>query len=179
MRPVEIVKFWFDELTQAQWWTKDEAVDAMITERYSELHAQAVTGELYEWRGSALGRLAEVIIIDQFSRNMFRDSLRAFAYDAIALVLAQEAVQVGADQELSSQKRTFLYLPFMHSESALVHKRAVELFSQEGLEGNLDFENKHKVIIDRFGRYPHRNEVLGRESTAEEIEFLKGPGSSF
>ncbi len=118
-------------------------------------------------------------MLDQFSRNIHRDDAQAFSCDVVALVLAQEAVRVGADQELASKQKAFLYMPYMHSESLPVHEEAVKLFSQPGLEFNLDFEKKHKVIIERFRRYPHRNALLGRESTAEELAFLQEPGSSF
>ena len=130
-------------------------------------------------RASPEGQLAEILVLDQFSRNMFRDDSRAFAQDVLALVLAQEAVRSGADQSLSPTERAFLYMPYMHSESAAIHVEAVRLFDQPGLKGNLEFEHRHKAIIDRFGRYPHRNAVLGRDSTAEEREFLKQPGSGF
>lgn len=118
-------------------------------------------------------------MLDQFSRNAYRDTPRAFAQDALALVLAQELVASGLDQRLPTAQRVFAYMPYMHSESALVHTQAVKLFSQPGMEGNLDFELRHQAIITRFGRYPHRNAVLGRSSTAEEIAFLSEPGSSF
>jgi uncharacterized protein (DUF924 family) len=175
----EVIRFWFDELDASCWWTKSDELDATICGRFGATHTAAVAGELEAWRQSAEGRLAEVIAIDQFSRNIYRDRAESFAWDSMALALAQEAIRAGADQELAVERRAFLYLPFMHSESLAIHERAVELFSQPGLENNLDFEHKHKAIIDRFGRYPHRNEVLGRESTPEEIEFLRQPGSSF
>jgi uncharacterized protein (DUF924 family) len=124
-------------------------------------------------------RLAEIIVLDQFSRNMYRDTPQSFAYDVIALVLAQEAVAQGAHRELALPKRSFVLMPYMHSESLLVHEQAMQLFDQPGLEDDLDFERRHKSIIERFGRYPHRNAILGRTSTAEELEFLKQPGSSF
>ena len=135
--------------------------------------------ELFEWRTSAKGRLAEIIVLDQFSRNMFRDTPLAFASDPLALVLSQEAISIGADEVLTSTQRSFLYMPFMHSESLIIHEAAVQLFTKNGVQSNLDFEMKHKAIIEQFGRYPHRNEILGRESTAEELEFLKQPGSGF
>jgi len=134
---------------------------------------------LFDWRSNALGRLAEIIVLDQFSRNIFRDQSSAFAWDAQALVLAQEAVTAGALEQLESSQQAFLIMPYMHSESKMIHEQAIKLFSRPGLEFNLDFEKRHKVIIDRFGRYPHRNEILGRQSTAEEQEFLKQPGSAF
>lgn len=175
----DILHFWFNELTPQQWWAKDDALDANIARRFSAIHAQAERCELFDWRMAAKGRLAEIIILDQFSRNIFRDTPRAFANDALALALAQEAVAVDADKALSPAERSFLFMPFMHSESAAIHKVAVKLFSAEGMESNLDFELKHQAIIDRFGRYPHRNSILGRESTDEEIDFLRQPGSRF
>lgn len=175
----DILNFWFNELTPQQWWAKDEQLDADIKQRFSAIHAQAARCELFDWRIAAKGRLAEIIILDQFSRNIFRDTPQAFVNDPLALALAQEALAVDADKALSPAERSFLYLPFMHSESPVIHKVAVSLYSVPGLEGNLDFELQHQNIIDRFGRYPHRNEVLGRESTPEELAFLTEPGSSF
>lgn len=175
----DILDFWFNQLTPEQWWAKDDQLDAEISQRFSAIHHKAARCELFEWRIAAKGRLAEIIILDQFSRNIFRDTPQAFANDALALALAQEALTVAADKALSSNERAFLYMPFMHSESAEIHQIAVALFSTPGLENNLDFELQHQAIITRFGRYPHRNNILGRESTAEELEFLKQPGSSF
>lgn len=175
----QVLKFWFEELTPQQWFTKSDELDAVIKVRFTQLLKSASQCELFEWRQSAEGRLAEIIVLDQFSRNIYRDQAKAFAQDPLALALAQEAVSVGADKLLSDQQKAFLYMPYMHSESKAVHEQAVKLFSQPGLEYNLDFEMKHKVIIDEFGRYPHRNEILGRSSTPEEIGFLKQPNSSF
>jgi len=175
--PQDILKFWFEEIDPKQWWKKDPVFDQLIIQRFSAVHARAARCELFEWRTQAGGRLAEVIVLDQFSRNMFRDTAQSFACDALALVLAQEAVAAGADQALTPSERSFLYMPYMHSESPAIHEVAVRLF--RGLEKNLEFEMKHKAIIDRFGRYPHRNAILGRTSTPEEIEFLKQPGSGF
>ena len=175
----EILKFWFEEIEPAQWWKKDENFDRMIVDQFSEVHRRATRCELFEWRKTAQGRLAEIIVLDQFSRNMFRGSPLSFAYDPLALALAQEAIAAGADQSLNQAERSFLYMPFMHSESLKIHEIAVELFRQNGNPNNLDFEFRHKAIIERFGRYPHRNDILGRVSTEEEIEFLKQPGSGF
>lgn len=175
----DVIDFWFHEIDSAQHWKKDLAFDQLINERFGELHHQAVLCELYEWRALPQGRLAEIIILDQFSRNMYRDTALSFAYDAQALTLAQEAVALEVDAELNSLERTFLYMPYMHSESLKVHEVAVELFTRNGIENNLDFEIRHKKIIEQFGRYPHRNKILGRESTPNEVEFLKQPGSSF
>lgn len=174
-----VLQFWFNELTPAQWFKKDLEMDRVIVARFGELHGQVAQCEGYSWRETPHGRLAEIIVLDQFSRNMYRDNARAFGYDALALALAQEAVAAGADGALSPQERSFLYMPYMHSESKAIHALALTLFDQPRLENNLDFEIRHKAIIDRFGRYPHRNAILGRASTDQEIAFLKQPGSSF
>ncbi len=175
----EIIDFWFTELEPKQWWQKDEELDLMIQTRFAELHNQAKAGELFHWRETALGSLAEVIILDQFSRNIYREKPESFACDSMALALAQFAISKGLDKELSEVQRVFLYMPFMHSESQLIHIEAVKLFKSAGIQSNLDFEYKHKAIIDRFGRYPHRNQILERQSTEDEIEFLKQPNSGF
>jgi len=175
----DVLHFWFNELEPKQWFIKDLNLDAQMKARFGETHHAATLGELEIWRQTAEGRLAEIIVLDQFSRNLHRDTPLAFAYDGMALVLAQEAMALSADQEVTFEHRNFFYMPFMHSESAAIHKKAVELFSKPGAEYSYEFELKHKAIIDRFGRYPHRNAILGRASTAEEIEFLKQPDSSF
>lgn len=175
----DVLHFWFEEIEPALWWKKDEEFDQLITQRFSALHTSACRCELFAWRTTPKGRLAEIIVLDQFSRNMFRDSSLAFANDSLALALAQEAISTSADQQLTPVERSFLYLPFMHSESLVIHEQAVVLYEKNGIANNLDFEIKHKNIIERFGRYPHRNKVLRRESTAEEKEFLKLPGSGF
>ena len=174
-----VLNFWFQELTTKQWFVKDDSVDQRIRQRFLVTHRAASQCELAHWRETPEGRLAEVIVLDQFSRNLFRGEAGAFAQDALALALAQEAIRTRADRSLPPAQRAFLYMPFMHSESKTIHEEAVKLFAQPGLENNLDFERRHKAIIDRFGRYPHRNAVLGRKSTPEEVEFLKSPGSSF
>ena len=175
----DIINFWFKEIEPSQWWSKDDAFDQMITLRFSDVHDKAVTCELYQWRKYPQGRLAEIIVLDQFSRNMFRASPKAFSQDQMALILSQESISLGIDNVLNPQERNFLYLPFMHSESLAIHETAEALYRQLGDQSSLKFELRHKEIIKRFGRYPHRNEILGRDSTEEEIEFLKQPGSSF
>ncbi len=179
MESKEIIKFWFIELKPQDWFKKDPELDSIIKKKFSSIHEQATKGELFEWRENFFGRLAEIIVLDQFSRNIYRDRPESFAFDSMALILAQEAIRARADQELSLEKKPFLYLPLMHSESKFIHEEAVKLFSQKGLEIGLEFELKHKAIIDKFGRYPHRNKILGRKSTPEELDFLKGPDSSF
>ena len=174
-----VLKFWFEEISQSQWWKKDDEFDQLIADRFSDIHSRAVRGELFEWRENEKGRLAEIIVLDQFSRNMFRGLPLAFANDQMVLVLAQEAVSLGIDKLLAPVERGFIYLPFMHSESLKIHEVAEEIYRQHGVQSSLGWEIKHKEIIERFGRYPHRNEILGRTSTKEEIEFLKQPNSRF
>lgn len=175
----QILEFWFEQLKPANWWEKNLKLDEEIGQRFADLHRQAASGELWHWRSSAEGRLAEVIILDQFSRNIYRDQPESFAQDCMALALAQEAISLGMDQSLPVVQRSFLYMPFMHSESLTIHDRAVQLFAVPGMENSLDFEHRHRDIILRFGRYPHRNAILQRPSTDEERAFLRQPGSSF
>ena len=174
-----VLDFWFKEIDAKQWWTKSAEFDQLIASRFGSLHAAAARCELHPWRETPPGRLAEIIVLDQFSRNMFRDQPQAFACDAMALALAQTAVATQADAVLEIQQRAFVYMPYMHSESPLIHGTAQALFSQAGLESSLASEQHHKAILDRFGRYPHRNAILGRASTTEELQFLATPGSSF
>ena len=165
-----VLDFWFDQLSPKEWFTKSDELDQVIINKFRGLHAEIGAGEKAHWRDQAEGRLAEILVLDQFSRNMFRNTAAAFATDPLALALAQEAVRSGADKSLGEKQLPFLYMPYMHSESALVHQDAIELFSATK---NLDYEIRHKAIIDRFGRYPHRNASLGRKSTVEEIEWMK------
>jgi uncharacterized protein (DUF924 family) len=174
-----ILQFWFQEITAEQWWKSDPAFDQLIKDRFGEIHQHATRAELFAWRPEPHGRLAEVIVLDQFSRNIFRANRRAFENDALALALAQEAIAAKADTALSPAERSFLYVPFMHSESRAIHKLSERLFRDNAYANSVDFALRHKAIIDRFGRYPHRNAAIGRESTAEEIEFLQQPGSGF
>ena len=179
MTASDVLSFWFDEITPDQWFVKDIKFDQLVTTKFSELHTSANQCELYLWRSTAKGRLAEIIVLDQFSRNMYRDTPQSLASDSLALVLAQEAIATGMDQALSAIERSFLYMPFMHSESLLIHEEALMLYNQNGIESNIDFELKHKKIIEQFGRYPHRNEILSRDSSSAEITFLTQPGSAF
>jgi uncharacterized protein (DUF924 family) len=179
MHPHSILHFWFTELTPKQHFAKDPSLDETIRTRLGATLEAAARCELFAWRATPEGRLAEIVVLDQFSRNVYRDTPRAFAQDALALALAQELVASGQDRSLPLAQRSFAYMPYMHSESALVHAQAVALFSQPGMEDTLRFELRHQAIIERFGRYPHRNAVLGRSSTAQELAFLNEPGSSF
>ena len=175
----QVITFWFEETDAKYWFKKDDQFDEQIRGRFLTTYEAATRCELYLWRREAKGRLAEIIVLDQFSRNMFRNSAKAFAFDSLAVALTQEAVAAGFDKQLPLEQRKFLYMPLMHSESLVVHEQAMQLFSQSGLEDNYEYEIKHKAIIEEFGRYPHRNKVLGRESTRQERAFLKLPGSSF
>jgi uncharacterized protein (DUF924 family) len=179
MLPENILHFWFTELTPKQHFAKDAALDETIRTRFDATLTAAARCELFAWRATPEGRLAEILVLDQFSRNVYRETARAFAQDALALALAQELAASGQDRSLPLAQRSFAYMPYMHSESALVNAQAVELFSQPGLEDTLRFELRHKEIIDRFGRYPHRNALLGRDSSPEELAFLIEPGSGF
>lgn len=175
----EILDFWFNPEHQSLWFSKSDTFDQKIRQNFSKVHEQAVQAELWSWRKTADGRLAEIIVLDQFSRNLYRDQPLAFAQDGLALALAQEAISLNLDAQLNPEQRSFLYMPFMHSESKMMHEFALKLFQRLGNPVNLDYEKRHKKIIERFGRYPHRNKILGRESTPEELEFLNQPGSSF
>ncbi|OSI35247.1 hypothetical protein BV913_05480 [Neisseria dumasiana] len=179
MTPKTVLDFWFDEQNRPFWFSKSDEFDAEIRSRFADVWRQAAYSELYGWRDTLHGRLAEIIVLDQFSRNLFRDSPMAFAQDNMAVALAQEAVRQPGFAGMEASERHFMLMPLMHSESRVIHEQAVVWFERYTTPYALDFEIKHKVIIDRFGRYPHRNAVLGRESTAEEIAFLQEPGSSF
>ncbi|MPV86443.1 DUF924 family protein [Ostreibacterium oceani] len=175
----DVIAFWFHEIDSKQWWIKDVQFDSVIRKRFGDLHKKANANELFAWRDNALGSLAEIIVLDQFSRHMYRDTALAFASDALALALSQQAIAKGFDQALPQNQRGFMYLPFMHSESSVIHATALELYESLGNPENIAFELKHKAIIDRFGRYPHRNAILGRQTTQEEHAFLTQPDSSF
>ncbi len=170
--PNEVLDFWFKEISPKQRWEKSKDFDNLLATRFGALHAAAERCELFTWRDTAKGRLAEIIILDQWSRNIYRDTARSFSNDGLALGLAQMAVAIHADQDLDSQEKAFLYMPYMHSESSIIHAIAVKLYQQQGMESSLSFEHQHQHIIERFGRYPHRNAILGRISTPEELVFL-------
>lgn len=174
-----VLDFWFSDETQPFWFAKSDDFDRLLAEKFAQTLAQAAAGELAHWRATIEGRLAEIIVLDQFSRNLYRDTPQAFAQDSMAVVLTQEALKTAEFAMLSDVYKHFLLMPLMHSESKAIHEQAVVLFGSIKSDTALPFELKHKVIIDRFGRYPHRNAILGRVSTPQEIEFLKQPDSSF
>ena len=182
----EVLAFWFGEVAgpaRAEWFRKDTAFDAQIRSRFSRLHEAASRRELEAWRAAPESMLALVVVLDQFSRNLYRGDARAFAQDAHALECAREALARGDEAVLFPVQRQFLYLPLEHSEDLADQERCVELMrSLEAFEptrGLTQWAEKHRVIIARFGRFPHRNADLGRASTPEELEFLKQPGSGF
>ncbi len=183
-----VLDFWFAEDNEPYWFAQNDDFDQQINDKFGKIWQAAKQGECVCWRraeervnpvANLAGRLAEIIVLDQFSRNLCRGQAAAFAQDGMALVLAQEAIQQSHFDTLPMEWRRFIIMPFMHSESAAIHERYLSLFEQLDDPETLDFEHRHKDIIDQFGRYPHRNEALNRKSTAEEKEFLKQPNSSF
>jgi uncharacterized protein (DUF924 family) len=171
----DVLAFWFAD--PGRWWRKDAAFDAEVRERFLGLHTAIAAGEHADWPETPRGALAYVIVLDQFSRNMFRDSARMYATDEMALAAARRALDRGFDQELSDDERMFLYMPFMHSENIADQDRCVSLFSPR--EQLVRYAEQHRKIIREFGRFPHRNVLLARPSTPEELDFLSRPGSSF
>ena len=165
----QVIRYWFEELQPEAWFRKDERVDAAIRERFGSLYEE-LTQIRPEQLTTPLELVAAVIALDQFPRTMFRGTPRAFATDALALAISQHAIAAGFDRQLTQQQRLFLYMPFQHSENRAVQARSIELFTQLG--ENLSYAQRHQEIIDRFGRFPHRNAVLGRTSTPEETEFV-------
>jgi uncharacterized protein (DUF924 family) len=185
-RAREVLDFWFGPEPHAardEWFRKDAEFDDRIRERFGDDVAAAVEGAFGEWRATPHGALARVLLLDQFTRSIYRDTPRAFSGDASALATANEAVERGFDRRLDSFERRFLYMPFEHSEDPDVQQRSLALFgvlaAETGDSDAFDWAEKHAAIIRRFGRYPHRNAILGRQSTPEELAFLNEPGSRF
>jgi uncharacterized protein (DUF924 family) len=182
---VEILDFWFVPrgVTRREWFTQDAAFDAAIRTRFGAALAAALAGAFGEWCAAPRGSLARVVLLDQFTRNAFRGTPDAFAGDARALATAQDAIDRGFDRALDARERWFLYMPFQHSESLADQDRGVALFDalarETGLTDPLPYPQRHRDVIARFGRFPHRNAILGRASTAEELAFLREPGSRF
>ena len=169
--PQEVLEFWFKECAPSDWFKKSEEFDEEIRTRFLPAYEAIVSGETVHWRKTPRGRLAEIIVLDQFSRNMFREDAKAFAADSLALILAQEALPYW--KELTVEEQGFLVMPFMHSESLWIHDWAAKWFAEPGLERRKKYEMAHRAIIEQFGRYPHRNQILGRKSTLEEEQFLE------
>ena len=168
----DVLHFWFVSHGEADWFGAKPEFDAEIARTFSETHAAVARGEASFWRVSPSGRLAEIIVLDQFSRQLFRQRPEAFAADAMALRLAQEAVGLGADMRVEPRRRGFFYLPYMHSESLAVHDEALRLYERYAYGENLKYEIAHRDCLVRFGRYPRRNAALGRASTAEELAYM-------
>lgn len=184
----EVIDFWFGSTAPTQprevWFRKDEAFDALIRARFGPRIEQALAGGLADWDATPHGALARVVVLDQFTRNVFRGSARAFAGDTLALAAARAAVARGDDRRLAPVMRPFVYLPFEHAEDAAAQAESLRLFgalaaAHPEQADLLEWARRHAAVIERFGRYPHRNEALGRESTAAEAAFLREPGSSF
>ena len=175
----EILNFWFKECKPEQWFKKNEDFDQMIENRFSIAIDDAIKGKMNSWEENETGCLALIILLDQFTRNIFRDTPRAFAGDKKAIALSQLCCDKDYLTNPNVQRRQFMLMPMMHSENLAVQDAALPLFKKYASEKDFEYAEKHRVIIARFGRFPHRNVILGRKSTNEEVEFLKRPGSSF
>ncbi len=174
-----VLEFWFIESKPQDWFQKNPEYDADITKRFSGLHLDVFENHRSHWRNTPKGCLAEIIVLDQFPRNMFRDTPQAFASDARARDCLAHTLAHGYDKQMTQTERNFAYLPLEHSESIVDQEKSIELFTKNGDANTLEYALKHKVIIERFGRFPHRNKILDRKPTALEIGFLTEPGSSF
>ncbi len=175
----EVLSFWFSERVKPLWFKKSAEFDREIKQRFLEIYQLATTSALNDWRNNYRQILALIIVLDQFPRNMFRNTPQAFATDSQAVELTNYAVEQNYQQDLSIDQQVFLYMPLMHSENKSDQAKCVKLFADLGKEDNLQFALRHQEVIDRFGRFPHRNQILGRDSTPAEQEFLTQPGSSF
>jgi uncharacterized protein (DUF924 family) len=179
-QPADVLRFWFEEASPHQWFAKDPAFDALVRDRFLGLTRAAIAGELSPWGEDPERGLALVLLLDQFPRQIWRDTARAFAGDAQALALSRKGVANGwVAAEREAERRQFWLMPQMHSEELAVQEAALPLFERFTDQRTVDFARRHRDIIARFGRFPHRNAVLGRTSTAEELAFLQSPGSGF
>ncbi len=172
MKPIEVIDYWYSNRVRCYWFSSTPELDLEILEKFERIWETAVQGELDGWRDTALGSLALILIFDQFPLNMFRGKVKSFQTEENAIVVAREAIKNNYVSQLNKEQLAFLFMPFMHSEQLEDQNLAVELFSENGLEENLDFAKHHRAIVRKFGRFPHRNEILGRESTVEELEYL-------
>ena len=175
----EILNFWFIDCKPEQWFKKNEDFDQIIGKFFSGVIENAIEGKLENWEESETGCLALIIVLDQFTRNVFRNTIRAFAGDKRALALSQSCCDKGYLNNTDINRSKFMLMPMMHSESLTVQDAALPLFNKYASEKDYEYAEKHREIIVRFGRFPHRNVILGRKSTIEELKFLKQPGSSF
>ena len=175
----EVLAFWFDEISPEQWFKKDENFDANLTKRAGLTLEKALNGQIDSWAETADGAVALVIVLDQFTRNIFRDTPQAFSGDEMALVLSLKSVNSDWFADLQNIHKQFLLMPMMHSEDILIQERSLPLFETHTNEITYEYAVKHRDVVAKFGRFPHRNAILGRPSTLEELEFLKHSGSSF
>ncbi|MCB1796170.1 MAG: DUF924 domain-containing protein [Candidatus Competibacteraceae bacterium] len=171
----EVLEFWFAEAVKLLWFAATPEFDEALRQRFLATCRAATTGQLEDWERMPLGALALVIVLDQFPLNLFRGQPESFATEAAARAVANRAITRDFDREMSPEQRLFLYLPFMHSEALADQDRSVRLYQQAGLEENLRFAHHHRDLIRRFGRFPHRNTILGRESSPEEVAYLASP----
>ncbi len=177
--PREILDFWFEDCDPEQWFSKDPVFDQTIRDRFGAAYAEAMAGKLDHWEHDAQFSLALIVLLDQFPRNMFRGTARMYEADAKALALAKRVVGSDAEKALSEDRRRFLYLPLEHSEDLSDQRHCLALMTTLEDQRSAEYAHRHLVIIERFGRFPHRNDILGRQSTPEEIVFLTEPDSSF
>ena len=168
----EIIEFWFSPEVSERWFNSTQEFDRQLTERFESVWEQASQGDLDDWMSSAEGCLALVIVLDQFPLNMFRGEAKSFSTEARSIEVARHAIDQGFDAQLPIEQVSFLYMPFMHSEDLEDQDLCVRLFDKPGLENNLRFAHHHRGIVEQFGRFPHRNEILGRESTEAEVAYL-------
>ncbi|MEN8236525.1 MAG: DUF924 family protein [Pseudomonadota bacterium] len=179
MDPRQILDFWFDPKHKELWFVKNADFDEKIRKQFENAYNQATINALDHWQDTPEGALSLVVVLDQFPRNLYRNSMKAFQTDTRALAIAQKALENQFDQQLSPEQRHFLYMPFMHSEDIALQEKSVQLFEATGEANAYHYAILHRDIIARFGRFPHRNKILRRTSTPEELEFLKQPNSSF
>ena len=175
MSPETIIDFWFSESSRDYWFRATPEMDAQLRDRFIDTWLAAAEDKLSSWEESPEGALALAIILDQFPLNMFRGKSLSFATEAQARKIARTAIDKEFDLKLSDEQKCFIYMPFMHSEDMADQDRSIELFDQSGLEESIRFAHHHRDIVQRFGRFPHRNKILGRHSRQEEIEYLASP----
>ncbi|WP_099864782.1 DUF924 family protein [Pararhizobium haloflavum] len=177
--PQDVLAFWFEELTPEDWFMKKDATDEAIRQRFAATHLHLAKSVLPAWRETAEARLALIIVLDQFPRNIYRDTPLAFATDGLALREARAVVREGHDKAIDAERRVFFYMPFEHAENLADQKRSVDLISALGNETYTDYAERHRDVIAKYGRFPHRNAILGRTSTLAEERYLAEPGSGF
>ena len=174
MNPAEVIEYWYSDQVRDHWFSSTPELDAEILEKFERTWEKAVEGELDRWRNTAIGSLALILIFDQFPLNMFRGEVKSFQTEANAIAVARDAINSNFVHQLTEQQLSFLFMPFMHSEKMEDQDFALELFRENKLDSNLEFAKHHRDIVRQFGRFPHRNEILGRKSSIEELEYLEG-----